>query len=70
MDSVISFWYRHWLDLVVAIVLALVFAVIADLLQVGSRLRAGIRHIKNRAAEQSVKQLKQRIKELESYRAS
>ena len=63
-----SFWYRHWLDFVLALVLALVFAVVADLLQVGSRLRAGIRHIKNRAAEQSIMQLKQRIKELEDYR--
>jgi hypothetical protein len=66
--KVISFWDRHWIDFVVAIVLALVFAVVADLLQVGSKLRGSIRHIKNRLAEQSVKRLQKRIKELADYR--
>jgi len=68
LAGVRGFWERHWIEIVWALVFAVVFAVGADLLQVGSRLRAGIRHIKNRAAEQSIKQLKQRIKELGNYR--
>ena len=45
--------------------LALAFAIIVDFFSIGSRLRSGARHIKNRLAERSAEKIKERIKALE-----
>jgi hypothetical protein len=61
----ISCWLlRHWPDVVVALVLG----VIVDLFRIGSLLRSGVRHLKNRMAEHSVGRLRSRIALLERYR--
>ena len=61
-------------DLVVAAALAvffaLVFAIVVDLLRVGSRIRDFVRFIRNKLSEKSVARLQKRIKELEKYRDS
>jgi hypothetical protein len=58
---------RLWPDLIVAIVLAIVFAVIADLLRVGSRVREFWRWVKDKQAESSIAAITQRIAEQEKY---
>jgi hypothetical protein len=55
---------EHWLDLVIAAVLA----IIVDLLRVGSRIREGWRWVKDKYAESSVAQIDRRIAEQEKYR--
>lgn len=61
-------------DLVVAVALAvffaLVFAIVVDLLRVGSRIRDFVRFIRNKLSEKSVARLQTRIKQLEKYRDS
>jgi hypothetical protein len=61
-------------DLVLAVALAiffaLVFAIVADLLRVGSRIRDLVRFIRNKFSEYSVAQLQTRIKQLKKYRDS
>ena len=59
---------RWWPDIVLAVGLAAVFAVVVDLLRVGSRIRNGTRHLKNKLSERSVARLRKRIAELEQYR--
>jgi hypothetical protein len=54
-----------WHELWIAGVLALVFAVIADLMRIGSRLRDGARRFKNRLSEYSAGNILKRIKVLE-----
>lgn len=54
-------------DLIGAVTLALIFAIIVDFLGVGSRLREGVRGIKNRMAERSILLLKTRIRQLQDY---
>ena len=62
--KIVFYWLlEHWPDVVIAIVLA----VIADLLRIGSAIRSGARQIKNRLAEQSVERLRKRIADLEKY---
>jgi hypothetical protein len=63
-----SFIVSHWLDIVLAAIFAIIFGLILDLFTPGSRLRAGIRHIKNRLSERSAARLRERIKQLETYR--
>lgn len=68
MDNLHLLWdfiASHWFEIVLAVVLA----VIADLLGIGSRLRTGIRHIKNKLSERSARRLRERIKQLEAQRA-
>lgn len=60
---------HHWQEIVFAAVLAVVFAVIVDLLRVSSRIREGWRWIKDKLAESSIAALNQRIAEQEKYRA-
>jgi hypothetical protein len=67
MDKLHHLWnfiVRNWQG----IALAVVVGVIVDLLAIGSRLRAGIRRIKNKLAERSVTRLQKRIKQLETQR--
>jgi hypothetical protein len=59
-----DFIIRHWLDFL----LAVLFAIIADLLRIGSALRAGMRDIKNKLSERSVARLRKRIAQLEKSR--
>jgi hypothetical protein len=47
-----------------AIVFAIIFAVIADILRIGSRIREGIRHLQNQWSERSVSLLARRIAQL------
>jgi hypothetical protein len=61
-----EFCVHHWPDFVMAIV----FAVIADLLRVGSLIRNGWRHLENKLAEGSTSRLRQRISELECLKAT
>lgn len=67
-----SFIARHRVEIVIGVICAVVFgciiAVIFEILDIGSRLRAGIRRIKNKSAEASAKQLRERIKQLETQR--
>ena len=44
-----------------AIVLALIFAIIADILGIGTRFREALRQLRNRIAEQSTSRLGKRI---------
>ena len=53
-----------------ALFFALVFAIVADLLRVGSRIRDFVRFIRNKLSEKSVARLQERIKQLEKYRDS
>ncbi len=64
LAGVRDFWVRHWIE----IVLALAFAAVMDSLRVGSVIRNVPRRIKNKIAEQSVKRLRTRIRELEQQR--
>lgn len=57
-----------WPDLVVAVVLAFVFAAVADLLRVGSRIRELWRWLKDKNAEGSIASINQRIAQQEKYR--
>jgi hypothetical protein len=59
-----DFIATHWFE----IVLALIFAVIAELLRIRSQLGTVIRHIKNKLSERSARQLRERIKQLETQR--
>jgi hypothetical protein len=59
---------EHWIDVVVAIVLAVVCAILVDLLRVSSRVREGARWVKDKAAKSSVTRVNQRIAEQEKYR--
>jgi hypothetical protein len=54
----------YWPDFL----LALVFAIVVDLLRIGSIIRDGVRRIKNKLAERSVAQLQKRIVDQERYR--
>lgn len=63
-STVANIWDKHWVE----IVFALVFAAIVDSLHVGSLLRSGVRHINNKLAEHSAKQLRARIEALERYK--
>jgi hypothetical protein len=61
---------RFWSDFVIAAVLAVVLAVLVDLLRVGSRIREIGRWIKDKNAAMSVVTINQRIVVLEKSRAS
>jgi uncharacterized small protein (DUF1192 family) len=60
----LDFFAHRWLD----IVLALVFALIADLVRVGSIARGIARQFKNKLAEYSTARLQKRIATLESQK--
>jgi hypothetical protein len=55
-------------ELVVAFVFAIICAVIVEVLSIGSALRAGVRHIRNKISERSASRLRKRIAQLETYR--
>lgn len=59
---------KLWPDVAVALVAAIVFAIVVDALRIGSLLREGVRHAKNRAAEYSVSHLRRRIAQLSRIR--
>jgi hypothetical protein len=59
---------QHSIEIVVAVVLALVFALIMDFLQPASRLGAAVRHYKNWHSERSMAALRERIARQERYR--
>lgn len=61
---------RFWSDFLIAAVLAVVLAVLVDLLRVGSRIREIGRWIKDKNAAMSVASINQRIGVVEKYRAS
>lgn len=69
LQAIWQFLSNRWPDIGLAIVLAVVFAIIADLMRIGSRIREAIRHFKNRLAERSVARLRARIKYLERERS-
>jgi hypothetical protein len=56
-----GWWHDTWL----AILLAIIFAIVADTMRVGSYVREAFRHIKNKAAEYSVAWLEMRINAME-----
>lgn len=58
-----------WRDIVIALVLAVIFAVIVDAMKVGSGIRAAIRHVRNRLAERSIEKLRKRLDELKKGKA-
>jgi hypothetical protein len=61
----------HWYEEVLAVVFALMFAVILDLLSFqSSRILTFVRYIKNRRSERSAKRLRERITQLEKQRDS
>src|ERR1700687_4713532 len=68
MDKLGGLWLRYWPDLLIAIVLAFVFAVVVDLLRISSGIQAGARWLKDKAAESSVREINQRIAQQEKYR--
>jgi hypothetical protein len=63
---------QHWEDIAWAVGLAaffgILFAAVFDLFSRDSRVRAVIRHVKNRMSEQSILLLTQRIEQLERYK--
>jgi hypothetical protein len=63
-----AFIVSHWLEIVLAAIFAIIFGLILDLFTPGSRLRAGIRHIKNKLSERSAARLRERIGQLEKSR--
>ena len=63
-----SFVIDHWPDVIIAAVLAALFAAIFEFVPIGSGIRSAIRHFKNRLSESSVKRLRDRIASLERYR--
>jgi hypothetical protein len=58
---------RHREEIGWAIVFALIFALILDILGIGTRSREGLRYFRNRMAEQSTSRLPKRIKQLQDY---
>jgi hypothetical protein len=52
---------------VLAVPFAIIFAVIVDVLAIGSRTREGIRHLRNRLSEHSDSLLAKRIESLQKY---
>jgi hypothetical protein len=58
----------HETDLAIAAVFALLFAVFVELVGIGSLIRNGVRHLKNKLSERSAKLLRRRIKQLEIQR--
>lgn len=60
----------HKEEIVWAIILALIFALIVDFIGVGSRLRAGVRELNNRWAERSAQNTITRIRHLEEYQTN
>jgi bacteriorhodopsin len=76
MHQLWAYIVKHPIETEIAAVLALIFAVffgviigvIFESLDIGSRLRAGIRRIKNKFAERSAARLGKRINELETQR--
>jgi|ERR1039458_3270363 hypothetical protein len=66
-----SIWHHiklHGEDIVWAAFFGIFFALILDIFTPDSRLRAAIRHWKNRLAEQSISLLIQRIEQLERFK--
>src|ERR1700674_1167416 len=55
-------------DLLVALIFALVCTVLVELVGIGTLIRNGVRHVKNRLSERSAKLLRERIKQLETQR--
>jgi hypothetical protein len=68
LHLLLDFIASHWLDIALAAFFAIFFGLILDLFTPGSRLRAVIRHIKNKLSEQSAERLRNRIKQLETSR--
>jgi len=71
MDKLHHLWdfiAGHWFEIVLAAIFAFVFGLILDLFTPGSRLRAVIRHIKNKLSERSAERLRERIKQLKMSR--
>ena len=60
---------HHWTDILLAALFGVLFAIVADFVQPASRIRAGIRYIRNKLAERSVASLDRRIRETEAYKA-
>ena len=58
---------KHGEEIGWAVGLAIVFAIIADILRIGSRTREAIRHLQNQSYEQSVSLLTKRIAQLKEY---
>ena len=58
---------RHREEIGWAIVFALLFALIVDILGIGTRSREAIRYFRNRMAEQSTSRLAKRIEQLKDY---
>ncbi len=64
MKELWDLWVRYWPDLVIAVI----FAVIVDLLRVSSLVRAGWRWVKDKIAAGSLYRLNNRIAEQKRYR--
>jgi hypothetical protein len=58
---------RHREEIGWAVGFALIFAVIIDILGIGTRSREGLRYLRNRMAEQSTSRLAKRIEQLRDY---
>ena len=58
----------HPIDVALALVFGIIFAILADFLQPASRIRAGIRRFKNYMVEGSDATLRERISTNEQYR--
>jgi hypothetical protein len=71
LQHVHSLWLwsaGHRTDIYIAAFFALVFGLIIDLLSIGSRIRAGVRHIGNKFSERSQQSLLKRIQQLQRKR--
>ena len=68
MEAIGHFLSHHWFEIVVGFVFAAIFGIIADLIRIGSMIRSGLRHLKNKLSEVSVARLEGRIGQLEEQR--
>jgi hypothetical protein len=71
--SVENVWHHvttHREEIAWAIGLAIIFAIIADFMRIGSILRDGVRFLKNKRAGRSAEKLRKRIAELQRTRDS
>lgn len=65
----LNFISANWVEILIAVLLAAIFAVVADALSVGSAVRASIRQMRNRLAERSFTRIRNRIKQLNLQRS-
>jgi hypothetical protein len=61
-------WQENAVALVLAVIFAGIFAIVADAMSIGSRVREALRRFNNKRAERSITHIRERIGELEHRR--